>query len=64
MYSMLVLTRKMTQTIKFGENITITVVRTSQGSVILGVEAPRSIRVMRAEFGNSTCSQLPEQKVA
>ena len=61
---MLVLTRKMNQVIKLGEDITITVVRTSHGAVQLGVEAPRSIRIMRAECGTATCFQPTEQKSA
>jgi carbon storage regulator len=44
---MLVLTRKMSQVIKLGDDITITVVRTSQGSVKLGIEAPSTIRITR-----------------
>lgn len=64
MYSMLVLTRKMSQTIKLGDDITITIVRTSQGSVQLGVEAPQNIRIMRAGCGTETCPRPPEQKAA
>jgi len=59
---MLVLTRKMSQVIRLGDDITITVVRTSQGSVKLGIEAPPSIRVMRAEPCTATCSLPPEPK--
>lgn len=58
---MLVLTRKSTQVIKLGEDIVITVIRTSQGAVRLGIEAPSSIRVMRAE---SACSPPQEPKAA
>jgi carbon storage regulator len=61
---MLVLTRKTSQTIKLGDDITITVVRTSNGSVKLGVEAPRSIRIMREEYAEQVSSHLPEPKVA
>ncbi|MSR58417.1 MAG: carbon storage regulator [Planctomycetaceae bacterium] len=61
---MLVLTRKMSQVIKLGEDISITVVRTSQGSVSLGIEAPPSIRIMRVEANESIDSQLPEPKAA
>lgn len=61
---MLVLTRKMSQTIKLGDDITITVVRTSNGSVKLGVEAPRNIRISREEYGERFSSQQPESKVA
>ena len=61
---MLVLTRKATQVIKLGEDITITVVRTANGSVKLGIDAPSSIRVMRGEFCEATCSPPLEPKAA
>ena len=51
---MLVLTRKMNQVIKLGDNITITVVRTSNGSVKLGIEAPRAIYIARAECNEAS----------
>jgi len=61
---MLVLTRKMSQVIKLGDDITITVVRTSHGSVKLGIEAPANIRVMRADLAAATCSVPLEPKAA
>ena len=61
---MLVLTRKMSQVIKLGDDIVLTVVRTSSGSVQLGIEAPRHIRIMRAECDDATRSQPAPQKVA
>ena len=61
---MLVLTRKMSQVIKLGDNITLTVVRTSSGSVQLGIEAPRDIRILRAECGDPGCLTSSEPKVA
>jgi carbon storage regulator len=47
---MLVLTRKRSQTVKIGDNIVITVLQLSRGMVKLGIEAPSSIRVLRAEL--------------
>ncbi len=47
---MLVLTRKPAETIQIGNNIVIKVIRTGNGSVKLGVEAPQEIRVMRGEL--------------
>lgn len=63
-HSMLVLTRKMSQVIKLGDDITLTVVRTSNGSVKLGIDAPRHVRIMRAEC-DGEASYLPavESKV-
>ncbi len=47
---MLVLTRKKSETIRIGEEIIIKVVRTSSGSVKLGIEAPAYIPVVRGEL--------------
>lgn len=47
---MLVLTRKRTEMIKLGEEIVITVIHTSRGSVKLGIQAPSHVRVLRAEL--------------
>lgn len=63
-HSMLVLTRKVSQVIKLGDQITLTVVRTSNGSVKLGIDAPRHIRIMRAECDvDETCYQTAEPEV-
>lgn len=47
---MLVLTRKPSEMIRIGEDIFIKVIRTGAGSVKIGIEAPRSVRVLRAEL--------------
>ncbi len=47
---MLVLTRKVGQRILIGENVAITVVRVSQGTVRLGIEAPRKRRSSAKSF--------------
>jgi carbon storage regulator CsrA len=47
---MLVLTRKLQERIKIGENVTITVLRVKGNSVRIGIEAPRHVRVVRAEL--------------
>ncbi len=47
---MLVLTRKQNEKIRIGENITITVVRMKGKSVRLGIEAPKSVNVLRGEL--------------
>ena len=46
---MLVLSRKVGEKILIGDNITITVVRVAQGTVRIGVEAPRNTAVVREE---------------
>ena len=49
---MLVLTRKRTEMIKIGDDIVITVIHTSRGSVKLGIQAPSNVRVLRAELSD------------
>lgn len=61
---MLVLTRKTSQVIKLGKDITITVVRTSQGTVRLGIEAPPDIRIARGELGELIRSMSSEPEAA
>jgi carbon storage regulator len=46
---MLVLTRKRDESIKIGSNIVIRVIKTGNGSVKLGIEAPANVRVLRGE---------------
>jgi carbon storage regulator len=47
---MLVLTRKEQQKIHVGNDITVTIVRIKGNSVRVGIEAPRHVRVIRAEL--------------
>ena len=47
---MLVLTRKLQEKIRIGNDITITVLRVKGNSVRIGVEAPRDVRVIRGEL--------------
>ena len=46
---MLVLTRKTNEEIVIGDNIRITIVEVAPGRVKIGVDAPKSVRVDRAE---------------
>jgi carbon storage regulator len=46
----LVLTRKLSETIYIGDDVKITVVEIQQGRVRLGIEAPRSTPVYREEL--------------
>ena len=50
---MLVLTRKVNQSVLIGHKIVVQVVETG-GRVRLGISAPQSVRVVRAEFGATT----------
>jgi carbon storage regulator CsrA len=47
---MLVLTRKLQQQIKIGEQVTITILRVKGQTVRVGIEAPRDVRVVRGEL--------------
>lgn len=47
---MLVLTRKKSEEIKIGNNITIKVIQTGKGTIKLGIEAPQDVRVLRGEL--------------
>ena len=47
---MLVLTRKINQQIRLNDDITITVLRAKGNSVRIGIDAPRSVRVVRGEL--------------
>lgn len=47
---MLVLTRKVGQRVLIGENVAVTIVRVSQGTVRLGIEAPPETPIVREEL--------------
>ena len=53
---MLVLTRKLQQQIKIGEQITVTILKVKGNTVRVGISAPRDVRVIRGE--------LPKEGVA
>ena len=59
---MLVLTRKLQERIKIGDNVTITVLRVKGNTVRIGIEAPRSVRVIRAELPAE--GELPAEAIA
>ncbi|HVX12287.1 MAG TPA: carbon storage regulator [Pirellulales bacterium] len=49
---MLVLTRKVKQQIQIGENIVVTILQVRGQTVRVGIEAPHSVRVVRAEIAD------------
>ena len=61
---MLVLTRKPSEKIYIGENITITVVRINRNQVRLGIEAPPNTSVLREELALRTDHSSAPAKVA
>ena len=48
---MLVLTRKINETIQIGDNIVIKVISSGRGKCKIGIEAPNNVRVLRGELG-------------
>jgi len=54
---MLVLTRKLQQQIKIGEQITVTILRVKGNAVRIGVQAPREVRVVRGELPKDETAQ-------
>jgi carbon storage regulator len=49
---MLVLSRKQTQELLVGEDITITVLEVKGHVVRLGIQAPRNVRILRGELAH------------
>ena len=47
---MLVLTRKVGERIRIGDNITVVVTKSVGNRVTLGIEAPRDVRIVRGEL--------------
>ncbi len=58
---MLVISRKTEEIVKIGENIVIKVIKTSNGSVKIGIDAPGGLRVLRGELVQEVC-ELPKTK--
>lgn len=54
---MLVLSRKVNESIEIGDDIRITVVRVSPHQVRIGIEAPDSVKVLRGELAEEPVSQ-------
>ena len=54
---MLILSRKTDQSIKIGEDITITIIEIRGDQVKIGVEAPKNVKVFRQEVFNAINSE-------
>ena len=61
---MLVLTRRPGQSIMIGDGIELVVVRIEGDRVVLGVDAPREIRVVRAELLRAVESENQDASAA
>jgi carbon storage regulator len=51
---MLILSRKLEESIMIGDDIVIKVVAVHEGQVKLGIEAPKSVRILRTELYEET----------
>lgn len=61
---MLVLTRKLQEQIRIGDNVTITVLRVKGQAVRIGIEAPRELRVVRGELPPSAAQPIEAEGAA
>lgn len=59
---MLVLSRKLGETITIGGNIVITVVDIDRGKIRLGIEAPKDVPILRGELLPATDKKTKEDK--
>jgi carbon storage regulator len=60
----LVLTRRPGQSILVGDNIELVVVRIEGDRVVLGIDAPRSVRVVRSELLRAVEAEVQEASTA
>jgi carbon storage regulator len=61
---MLVLTRRVSESVLIGKDIKITIVRLGSGQVRIGIEAPKQVPVLRAEIKSApviVVSSQPKQ---
>ena len=61
---MLVLSRKTSERILIGDDIAITIVRIGPNSVRIGIEAPKSMNIVRAELCDFSERKPMNQEVA
>lgn len=47
---MLVVTRKLGESIIIGENIEISILEVSEGTIRIGINAPKNVRILRKEL--------------
>ncbi len=51
---MLILSRKLEESIRIGDGIVVKVVAVQDGQVKLGIEAPKDVRILRSELYDET----------
>lgn len=55
---MLVISRKTSEFVQIGENIVVKIIKTANGSVKIGVDAPGGMRVLRGELTGDSATSL------
>ena len=55
---MLVLTRRIGQSLRIGESVEVTVVRVEGDRVVLGVAAPKAVAVVRGELLSEVSAEI------
>lgn len=58
---MLVISRKTEEFLQIGDNIIVKIIKSSNGSVKIGIEAPGDVRVMRGEL-QENAQALPKTR--
>ncbi len=61
--NMLVLSRKTSERILIGDDVAITIVRIGPNSVRIGIEAPKSMNIVREELCNFRDSKVDSQDI-
>lgn len=61
---MLVLSRKLNESIHVGDQVVIRIIQVRGGKVRVGIEAPREIEVVRSELRNPPTDEEPQAKAA
>jgi carbon storage regulator CsrA len=62
--AMLVLTRKLDESIRIGDDIKITILRIKGNTIRLGIEAPRDVRVVRSELNVVLSAEATQDETA
>jgi len=57
---MLILTRKVGETIRIGDDVTVRVLEVRGGQVRLGLEAPSDVRILREEIYRPDTTSAPD----